>query len=64
VRHLAATPVGMTVNAAATLKEIDGRRLVFEVSASDEVELIGQGTHERFIVDRARFESRVRGKKA
>jgi predicted thioesterase len=64
VRHLAATPVGMTVDATAILKEIDGRRLVFEVSASDEVELIGQGTHERFIVDRARFEERVRGKQA
>ena len=62
VKHLAATPVGMTVNATATLTAIDGRRLVFEVSASDEIELIGQGTHERFIVDRARFEKRVRDK--
>ncbi len=62
IRHLAATPVGMTVSAAATLKEVDGRRLVFEVSASDEAELVGQGTHERFIVDRERFEKRVRGK--
>jgi fluoroacetyl-CoA thioesterase len=64
VRHLAATPVGMTVNATATLKEIDGRRLVFDVEARDAVERIGAGTHERFIVDRARFEERVRGKKA
>ena len=64
VKHLAATPVGMAVNAAATLKEVDGRRLVFDVSASDEVELIGQGTHERFIVDRERFEKRVRDKQA
>jgi fluoroacetyl-CoA thioesterase len=63
VKHLAATPVGMTVSAAAVLKEVDGRRLVFEVSASDEVELIGQGTHERFIVDRERFEKRVREKR-
>jgi fluoroacetyl-CoA thioesterase len=62
VKHLAATPVGMTVNAAAILKEIDGRRLVFDVSASDEVEVIGQGTHERFIVDRERFEQRVHDK--
>ncbi len=64
IKHLAATPVGMTVNAVATLKEVDGRRLVFEVSASDAVELIGQGTHERFIVDRERFEKRVREKQA
>jgi len=63
VRHLAATPVGMTVTARATLKEVDGRRLVFEVTASDEVELIGTGTHERFIVDHQRFEERVRTKK-
>ena len=62
VKHVAATPVGMRVSAAATLKEVDGRRLVFEVSATDEVELIGQGTHERFIVDRERFEKRVRDK--
>lgn len=62
VRHLAATPVGMTVRARAVLREVDGRRLVFDVSASDEVELVGEGTHERFIVSRARFEERVRGK--
>ncbi len=62
IKHTAATPVGMAVNAAATLKEVDGRRLVFDVSASDEIELIGQGTHERFIVDRERFEKRVRDK--
>jgi fluoroacetyl-CoA thioesterase len=62
VKHLAATPVGMSVQATATLKEIDGRRLVFDVSASDDVEPIGQGTHERFVVDQARFEERVRKK--
>ncbi len=42
--------MGMQVEATATLKEIDGRRLVFEVSASDEVELIGEGRHERFLI--------------
>ncbi len=62
VRHLAATPVGLTVRARATLKVIDGRRLVFDVSAWDPVERIGEGTHERFIVDRQRFEDRVRAK--
>ena len=64
VRHTAATPVGMTIAASATLTEIDGRRLVFDVSASDDVEVIGEGIHERFIVDRARFEQRVRDKQA
>lgn len=59
VKHLAATPIGVMVKAQATLKEIDGRRLVFEVSASDSYEKIGEGTHERFIVDLARFESKV-----
>ncbi len=59
VKHLAATPVGVSVKAQATLIEIDGRRLVFEVSASDSYEKIGEGTHERFIVDLARFESKV-----
>lgn len=59
VRHLAATPVGMTVRAVATLTEVDGRRLVFVVEAHDDAEQVGAGTHERFVVDRARFEARV-----
>jgi fluoroacetyl-CoA thioesterase len=62
VKHTSATPIGMAVKATATLKEVDGRRLVFEVSASDEVEVIGEGIHERFIVNRERFEQRVRDK--
>lgn len=62
VRHLAATPVGQTVTARASLREVDGRRLVFDVSASDPVEPVAEGTHERFIVDRARFESRAAAK--
>jgi fluoroacetyl-CoA thioesterase len=62
IKHLAATPVGMSVQATATLREVDGRRLVFGVSASDEAELISEGTHERFIVNRDRFEERVRNK--
>lgn len=50
VEHLSATPVGMTVTAECTLTEIDGRRLVFKVTASDEKGIIGKGTHERFII--------------
>jgi len=64
VRHLAATPVGLTVRARATLTEVDGRRLVFEVEAHDPVERVGTGVHERFIVDQARFEQRVNEKRA
>lgn len=64
VRHLAATPVGMAVRASATLTEVDGRRLVFSVEAWDAQEAIGSGTHERYIVDRARFIERVQRKAA
>ena len=59
VRHLAATPVGGHVTATAELVEIDGRRLVFQVSAHDDSGLIGDGTHERVIVHLARFLERI-----
>lgn len=62
VSHVAATPVGMTVTCTAKLIEIDGRRLVFEVKASDEKGLIGKGTHERFIVDSVKFQSKTDAK--
>ena len=61
VRHLAATPVGDTVTATAELIEIDGRRLVFRVSARDSRQLIGEGTHERAVVSLERFLARVNG---
>jgi len=57
--HLAATPLGMAVTIRATLVEIDGRRLQFEIEATDEVEPIGRCTHERFVIDAARFEARI-----
>lgn len=62
VRHLAATPVGATVTATATLIEVNGRRLTFKVSAHDGVDLIGEGLHERALIDLARFEARVQAK--
>lgn len=55
VKHLSATPEGMTVTAQSELIEIDSRRLVFSVSAHDDAGLVGEGTHERFIIDAARF---------
>lgn len=55
VRHLAATPLGQQVRATARLIEIDGRRLVFQVEAYDEQKKIGEGQHERFIVNLDRF---------
>lgn len=63
VRHLAATPVGMTVRARAELAEVDGRRLIFHVEAHDEVEKIGEGEHHRMIVDVAKFGERVSQKR-
>src|SRR5690554_5648196 len=63
VRHLAPTPVGMAVRAQATLREVDGRRLVFDVEAWDAIERIAAGKHERFIVNRDRFTARAAGKR-
>jgi predicted thioesterase len=62
VKHLAATPMGATVTARAELTGIDGRRLVFRVSAHDGTDLIGEGAHERALIDLARFEARVAAK--
>ena len=50
MRHLAATPIGMTVRARAVLRETDGRRCLFDVEAWDEVEKIAEGRHERYVV--------------
>jgi fluoroacetyl-CoA thioesterase len=62
VRHIAATPVGMRVTATATLEKVDGRTLAFRVEARDERELIGDGTHERVVVNVAKFDQRVQRK--
>lgn len=62
VRHLAATPVGMQVRAHAELTTVEGRKLVFKLQAWDEVELIGEASHERFVVDEARFMGRIQAK--
>ncbi|HEY8693397.1 MAG TPA: thioesterase family protein [Chloroflexota bacterium] len=62
VKHLAATPIDMKVTATAQLVEVHGRRLVFDVEAYDEREKIGEGRHERFILDLERFLQRTRAK--
>lgn len=64
VEHISATPVGMKVWAETELVEIDRRRLVFKVKVYDEAGLIGEGTHERFIVGERRFLEKAEGKKA
>ena len=62
VRHIAATPVGMRVTAFATVEKIDGRTIAFKVEARDERELIGDGTHERVVVNVEKFDQRVQRK--
>ncbi len=61
--HLAATPPGLTITVDVTLDRIDGRRLIFSVTAHDGIDRITQGTHERVIIDAARFNEKLAGKR-
>ena len=63
ISHLAATPVGMTVRARAELVEVAGKKLTFAVEAFDDREKVGEGRHERYIIDNAKFMARVAAKK-
>ena len=63
IKHLAATPVGAEVLRKAKVCSVNGRRVMFEVEASDNIEKIGEGRHERMIIDIARFRSRFDVKK-
>ena len=62
MRHLAATPIGMRVTARCTLMEIDRRRLVFKAEVYDELEKVGEGSNERFIVEKEKHEQRIEEK--
>ncbi len=62
VSHLSASPVGARITCETELVEIDGRRLVFKVSASDDAGLIGEGMHERFIINVDKFMARTEAK--
>lgn len=62
VRHLAATPAGHQVVATAEVTKVDGRRIEFKVSARDEIEEIGNGTHERMVIDMARMNKKLKEK--
>ena len=64
VAHTAPTLLGQTVRATATVTEVDRRRVVFSIRVEDDVEVIGTGTHERYLVDVARLEERLSGKRA
>ena len=60
VSHVKATPVGQTVKCVATLVKVDGRKLDFEVVATDEEGLIGKGTHSRFVIDTEKFMAKLK----
>lgn len=64
VSHRAATPVGMKLTTTARLVTVDGRKLTFEVTSTDEREVVGEGTHRRMIVEVARFKQRTESKLA
>ena len=62
VKHLAATPIGLRVTAMATVTAVDGKTVTFAVSAHDEAEPIGEGTHVRAPIDLTRFNTRLTAK--
>jgi fluoroacetyl-CoA thioesterase len=59
ITHDAATGMGKAVTATATLVEVQGRKLIFEITAADEDKQIGKGTHERFIVNKEKFMTKL-----
>jgi len=62
VRHLAPTPIGATIRVKAEVLSVDGIRIYFKIEAWDNLEKIGEGTHERVVIDEARFLRRVEKK--
>lgn len=60
--HTAATPPGLTVTVKVTLEKVEGRRLTFSAFAHDGIDTISEGTHERFVIDTARFNAKVADK--
>ena len=62
VTHVAATPVGMRVRATAEVLRVEGRTIYFRVRAEDERDLVGEGTHERVVVNLERFDKRIQEK--
>ena len=63
VSHEAATPPGLEVTVRVNLTKVEGRRLVFEVEASDGVDIVSRGTHERFVIDAERFAQKTARKR-
>jgi fluoroacetyl-CoA thioesterase len=62
IRHLAATPVGAEVSLKAKVVSVEGRRVMFEVEARDRLETVGEGRHERFIINVPRFRAKFNEK--
>ena len=62
IEHISATPVNMNVTAEAEVTEINGREIVFSVTAKDEAGIIGRGTHNRFIVNSKKFMKKTNAK--
>jgi len=64
VSHEAATPVGLEVTATVELIAVEGRKLIFSVQAHDGIDLISKGTHERFIINKLKFDAKVKNKES
>lgn len=62
INHNSPTPIGLKIRAEAMITKIDGRKISFEITAFDEVGEIGRGTHERFIVNKDKFQSKADSK--
>lgn len=62
VNHKAPTPIGLNIRAEAVITKIDGRKITFEVKAFDDIDEIGSGIHERFIVNKEKFQAKANGK--
>lgn len=60
--HISATPISMKVKAKATITEVDGKKVCFDIEAYDERGLIGKGSHERFILNKEKFEAKTNSK--
>jgi predicted thioesterase len=64
LRHTAPTPLGMTAEITVTVAKVEGRKVSFDVSAKDDIEAIGTGTHTRFVADVDKVQQRVMAKAA
>jgi len=62
LNHIAATPPGLTVTVNVKLEEVEGRKLVFSIVADDGIDKISEGTHDRFIIDAAKFNAKMTAK--